>query len=52
MAGAHRIARILVPVDGSDCSRAAAEHAVWLAQVHGAESEKTDSVCFRGTGRS
>jgi len=37
MDGTHRIARILVPVDGSDCSRAAAEHAVWLAQVHRAE---------------
>lgn len=33
----YRIARILVPVDGSECSRHAAEHAVALAGVHGAE---------------
>ena len=33
----YRIARILVPVDGSECSRHAAEHAAALAQAHAAE---------------
>jgi nucleotide-binding universal stress UspA family protein len=37
MHDAYPIRRILVPVDGSECSRYAAEHAVRLAQVHGAE---------------
>ncbi len=32
-----RIARILVPVDGSECSRWAAEHALRIAQAYGAE---------------
>ena len=33
----YRITRILVPVDGSEYSRYAADHAVRLAQPHGAE---------------
>ncbi len=33
----YRITRILVPVDGSEYSRYAAEHAVCLAQPHAAE---------------
>ena len=36
MTDEYRIGRILVPVDGSECSRHAAEHGVRLAQVHGA----------------
>ncbi len=32
-----RISRILVPVDGSECSRYAAEHALRIAQAYGAE---------------
>jgi len=37
MAELYRITRILVPVDGSEYSHYAAEHAVRLAQPHGAE---------------
>lgn len=37
MSGSLQIARILVPVDGSDCSRHAAEQAMHIAQAYGAE---------------
>jgi len=37
MNAAIRIARILVPVDGSDYSRHAAQHAVRIGQAYGAE---------------
>jgi len=37
MSALYRIRRILVPVDGSEYSRYAAEHAVLLAEPHGAE---------------
>ncbi len=37
MTSQYRVRRLLVPVDGSEFSRHAAEHAVRLAQAHGAE---------------
>jgi len=37
MTDSYRVTRILVPVDGSEYSRYAAEHAVRLAQPHAAE---------------
>ena len=38
MTDAYQISRVLVPVDGSEFSRYAAEHGVRLAQTHGAET--------------
>lgn len=37
MTTALQVARILVPVDGSECSRHAAERAMQIAQAYGAE---------------